>query len=63
MEKPAVNELSIRQAADEKGVHPHTIRRWIAAGILPARRVGPRLIRITAADLERVGHDIPAARG
>ncbi|HEX2193834.1 MAG TPA: biotin carboxylase N-terminal domain-containing protein [Candidatus Limnocylindria bacterium] len=35
--------LTPRQAADELGVTVRTVQRWVAAGRLPARRVGGRL--------------------
>ncbi len=47
-------EYSIAEAAQHKSVHPNTIRNWIAAGILPAVRIGPRLIRIRLSDLENL---------
>lgn len=47
-------QLSIIQAADKAHVHPMTIRRWIAEGRLKATRVGPRLIRISSDDLEKL---------
>jgi len=56
-----VESLTIKQAAASKAVSTKTIRRWIALGLLPAERLGPRLIRIRAADLEAVGRRIPAA--
>jgi excisionase family DNA binding protein len=37
---------SIQQAAQWLGVHPKTIRRYIAQGRIKAVRVGPRLLRI-----------------
>jgi excisionase family DNA binding protein len=37
---------SIQQAAAWLGVHPKTIRRYIAQGRVKAIRIGPRLIRI-----------------
>ena len=43
--------ISLTQAADNLGVDPRTIRRYVAAGRLPAYRVGPRLIKIDPADL------------
>ena len=50
--------LSIAEACAVYGVHRHTIRRWIAAGILPAVKVGPRLYRIRADDLSRIGEPV-----
>lgn len=52
--------ISQQQAADALGVHIRTIRRWIAAGDLPARRFG-RQIRIRPEDLEKVGRQIGGA--
>ena len=34
--------LSAGQAADVLGVHPDTLRRWAAGGLLSVYRVGPR---------------------
>jgi excisionase family DNA binding protein len=45
--------LTVAQAAEQLGVHQSTIRRWIDAGILTAYRVGPKRVRIRAADVER----------
>jgi len=53
--------LTIKQAAELKAVSTKTIRRWISLGLLPAERLGPRLIRIRHDDLEAVGRRIPAA--
>jgi len=57
------NDFTIAQAARHKGVSQKTIRRWIASGILPAYRVGPRVVRIKAddLDLDTVGRRIPSA--
>jgi excisionase family DNA binding protein len=38
--------ISIQEAADTYGVSDRTIRRYIAAGLLTAHRIGPRLIRL-----------------
>ena len=54
-------KLSVEDAAALEGVSPRTIRRRIADGSLPAVRLGPRLIRINPADLDRLAHRIPAA--
>lgn len=40
------------------GVNDSTIRRWIHKGILPAKRVGPRLIHISKSDLDALKQPI-----
>jgi excisionase family DNA binding protein len=47
-------DLTIAQAAEILGVHHITVRRYLARGILRGYRVGPRNIRIRAADLDAV---------
>jgi excisionase family DNA binding protein len=47
-----MTDLTIAQAAKSLGVHPVSIRRYISRGILRGYRVGPRNIRIRAADLD-----------
>jgi excisionase family DNA binding protein len=54
--------LSLEEAADCMSVSVRTIRRWIAAGTLPAYRCGKRAIRIKLDDLEAAARRIPAAR-
>lgn len=56
--QPVPEWLSLQQAAQLLGVSVDTIRRRIAAGVLPASRCGARLIRVRAADLESVLHPI-----
>lgn len=46
--------ISVTEAAERLGVNYRTIRRWIAAGRIDAVRVGPRLLKIDAAQLDRV---------
>jgi len=48
-------ELTVADAATRLGVDHKTIRRMITRGDLPARRVGPRLIRIRTVDLDAIG--------
>lgn len=50
--------ISITQAAALLGVSTRTIRRWIAAGELPATRIGPKLLRIHTEDIDRLGTPI-----
>ena len=51
--------LTIEAAAGSIGVHPRTLRRRIAEGQLRAYRVGPRAIRVKAADLDAMLRPIP----
>ncbi len=53
-----IDPLTIRDAAAHFGVSTKTVRRWIASGDLPARRVGPRLVRIDAADVAAFGREL-----
>lgn len=46
---------SIQQSAEWLGVDPKTVRRYIAAGRLNAKRVGPRLIRVERESLLALG--------
>jgi excisionase family DNA binding protein len=54
--------LSLEDAAEAMSVSVKTIRRWIAAGTLPAYRCGTRAIRIRLEDLEAAPRQIPSAR-
>ncbi|MGC5245394.1 excisionase family DNA-binding protein [Gordonia sp. DT219] len=51
--KPARFSHSITEIADLYGVHPKTIRRWIAEGRISAHRIGPRLIRLDPDEVAR----------
>jgi excisionase family DNA binding protein len=53
--------MSLKDAATRYGVSERTIRRRIAEGKLPAYRVGPRSIRVAAADLDALATPIPTA--
>lgn len=46
--------IGLPEAAERCGVHYRTIRRWIASGQLRAVRVGPRLLKIDAAQLDAI---------
>jgi excisionase family DNA binding protein len=51
-------ELTVKEAALRKKLHPNTIRNWIAQGLLPAHRIGERLVRINKADLDALATPI-----
>ena len=53
--------LTVEEAARRLKVNPQTLRRWIRSGLLPARKLGKKAYRISAADLEeRVSLPTPA---
>jgi excisionase family DNA binding protein len=54
--------LSLEEAAEAMSVSVKTIRRWIAAGTLPAYRCGKRAVRIKLEDLEAAPRQMPSAR-
>jgi excisionase family DNA binding protein len=58
---PSAGYVTLQEAADYYGVTDRTVRRLIADGYLPAERLGPRLLRIRAADLDKVGQQVPSA--
>ncbi|MBA2488428.1 MAG: helix-turn-helix domain-containing protein [Chloroflexi bacterium] len=45
--------MGTQEAAVRYGVHPETLRRWIARGLLPATRVGNAWV-LEAKDVERL---------
>jgi excisionase family DNA binding protein len=47
-------KVPIKAASEVAGVCDKTLRRYIAEGLLPAYRVGPKLIRIDLDDLEEL---------
>ena len=60
-ERPArPSWLSIHDFAEAMGVSTKSVRNWIGSGYVKAERVGPRLIRIPASELGRVGTPVGA---
>jgi len=55
--------IAIAAAAKRDGVSTKTIRRYIAAGLLTAYRVGPRMIRVDLAEVDALLHRIPTVSG
>jgi len=52
------NWVTINEAALITKTHSNTIRNWIAQGLLPAHRIGERLVRISKADLDALATPI-----
>lgn len=50
--------VTIAMAAELLKVSTKTVRRRIYDGTLPARRIGPRLIRVKLATLDQLGTEI-----
>lgn len=46
--------LTIAAAAERRGVHHSTIRRWVREGLLPAMRLSDGSLRVSATDLDAV---------
>ncbi|WP_420220455.1 helix-turn-helix domain-containing protein [Mycobacterium marinum] len=44
--------IGLQEAAERCDVDYRTMRRWVASGVIGAVRVGPRLLKIDAADIE-----------
>lgn len=51
---------TIDEGAKHVGVHPKTLRRHIAAGIVPAHRLG-RSVRVDLAELDAAFQRVPSA--
>jgi excisionase family DNA binding protein len=48
-------------ACDYAVVPPGTMRDWIRRGVIPAYRIGPRLLQIDLNDIDRLRRRVPAA--
>lgn len=59
MNKTREPDLSINEVAELYDVAARTVRRWIAEGSLPAYRVGPKILRVRAADVADMARRIP----
>ncbi len=49
--------ISIQAAAELLGVSVPTLRRWCRDGLVPVHRLGPRLLRFDAAELQEWAAD------
>lgn len=52
--QPTAEWVSLQQSALIYGVSVDTLRRRIATGVLPASRIGARIIRVRIEDLDSV---------
>ena len=51
-------DVSRREAAERLGVHPETIRRWVASGILDHRRSHSGQLWFSPEDIERLRRQV-----
>jgi len=49
---PPETRLSVPDAAIRAGVHYRTMRRYISEGRVRAERLGPRMVRVRAGDVD-----------
>lgn len=49
--------VSIAEAANQLGVHPRTVRRYIRDSKLPVSRISTQVVRIRLADIDRFLND------
>lgn len=54
--------ITLAQAADQLALDERTIRRYVAAGLLTGYRIGPRALRLDAAEVEGLARPIPTAK-
>ncbi|SIR56231.1 DNA binding domain-containing protein, excisionase family [Microbacterium sp. RURRCA19A] len=50
--------ISVEETAGTLGVSTKTVRRMISRGVLEARRIGPRLLRVPVAGLAQTGRQV-----
>lgn len=51
--------LTAAEVADMLGITPKTLRRLVAEGVLPAYRLGPRMLRFKAEEVEAAIKPVP----
>lgn len=50
----AAGLISTKQAAERLRISPATLRKYVAAGLLPAHRVGIRLLKFNPNDVDKL---------
>ena len=63
MPAPSRTLISLTDAADRLGVHVRTLRRYISQGRITGHRVGPRLVKLDAAEVDNFARPIPTWSG
>jgi excisionase family DNA binding protein len=53
--------VPLADAATYAGVPPGTVRDWIRRGILPAYRIGPRLLQVNLDDIDDLRRPVATA--
>jgi excisionase family DNA binding protein len=53
--------IGLPEAADRCDVSYRTVRRWVADGRLSAVRIGPRLLKVSIADLDALHQPVGGA--
>ncbi len=64
MSEPVLSDpdfIDLHAAGKIVGVTHYAVRRWIAAGRLPAFRFGPRILRVRRSDVVALGRPVPTA--
>lgn len=51
---PSVHDHTVTSFSEAAHVSVHTVRSWIRNGTISAYRLGPRLLRIPASELENI---------
>jgi excisionase family DNA binding protein len=57
-----VTYITINAAAERLSCHPKTVRRLVSAGQLTAFRVGPRMLRLDVAEIDKVLRPVPTVK-
>ncbi len=61
IQSPSRRLVNLASAGQYADVHPRTLRRWIASGLLTGYRVGPRLLKVDLNELDAMMTPIPTA--
>lgn len=52
------NLLTLDQAGERLGLRGRTVRRYVDRGLLTGYRIGPRTLRVDAAEVDALAHPI-----